>query len=241
MRTIALLAVCLVPALPVHGHPVDWFRKLTAASRQDGGSWLWGWAWAADGTVSVVDRSPPVVYPARPASFGAELSEPLLGYVIPLSSFTKPCPAANESVPPPFVPDPVQGCPDLCVSGPNQPERSETWIALVQRGGCPFVEKARQAQRLGAKAVVVGGDRQSPDALLNMYSESAYLPSHQCPVTDAIGAEDSSDVHIAATFIKYWDYAELSSLIASSNTSHSGLRTVSLLVSTEYSAWEWYS
>lgn len=241
MRTIALLAVCLVSALSAHAHPVDWFHRLTAVSRQDGGSWLWGWAWAADGTVSIVDRSPPRVYPARPASFGAELAEPLLGYVIPLSSFTMPCPATNESVPPPFVPDPVQGCPDLCVSGPNQPERSETWIALVQRGGCPFVEKARQAQRLGARAVVVGGDRQSPDALLNMYSESSYRPSRLCIVADVIVSEDSPDVHIAATFIKYWDYVELSSLIASSNTSHSGLRTVSLLVSTEYSAWEWYS
>lgn len=34
------------------------------------------------------------------------------------------------------------------------------------------MEKARQAQRLGAKAVVVGGDKDNPDALLNMYSES---------------------------------------------------------------------
>ncbi|KAJ3553980.1 hypothetical protein NM688_g3339 [Phlebia brevispora] len=167
---------------------------------------------------------PPVlVYPARPASFGTELSDPLLGYVIPLSSFTAPC-SGNNTSHFPFIPDPVQGCPDLCVSGPHQPERTEAWIALVQRGGCPFVEKARQAQTLGAKAVVVGGDKENPDALLNMYSE-----------------KDSSDVHIAATFIKYWDYAELLALIASSNTTHQGLKTVSLLLSTEYSAWEWYS
>jgi E3 ubiquitin-protein ligase RNF13 len=33
----------------------------------------------------------------------------------------------------------------------------------------------------------------------------------------------------------------LSTLIATSNTSHSGLRTLSLLITTEYSAWEWYS
>ena len=120
--------------------------------------------------MSIVDRSPPLTYPARPASFGKELTDPLLGYVIPLSAFTAACPDGNTSYP--FVPDPVQGCPDLCVDGTQQPEQSETWIALVQRGGCPFVDKARQAQRLGAKAVVVGGDRDSPDALLNMYSES---------------------------------------------------------------------
>ncbi|EKM51696.1 uncharacterized protein PHACADRAFT_127496 [Phanerochaete carnosa HHB-10118-sp] len=209
--------------LQANGHPIDWFRKLSTSARHDT-SWLWGWAWAADGTVSVVDRSPPLIYPARPASFGTELSDPLLGYVIPLSAFTSPCPVSNTSTSYPSMPDPVQGCPELCVDGPNQPERSETWIALVQRGGCPFVEKARQAQRLGAKAVVVGGDRENPNALLNMYSE-----------------QDPSDVTIAATYIKYWDYAELLALISASNTSHSGLRTVSLQLSTEYSAWEWYS
>ncbi|KAI0077852.1 hypothetical protein K474DRAFT_1576500, partial [Panus rudis PR-1116 ss-1] len=191
--------------------------------------WLWGWAWAADGTVSVVDRTPAITFPARPASFGLELVDPLLGYVIPLSSFTAPCPSSQQDISHTtffskrgWEADPVLGCPDLCVSGPNEP--AEKWIALVQRGGCPFVEKARMAQRLGASAVVVGGDRDNPDALLNMYSE-----------------RDASDIHIAATYIKYWDYVELSHMIATSNTSHNGLRTLSLLITTEYSAWEWYS
>ena len=54
-------------------------------------------------------------------------------------------------------------------------------------------------------------------------------------------AEDASDVKVAATFIRYSDYIELYSLIGTSNTSHNGLRTLSLLLSTETSAWEWYS
>ncbi|PSR78196.1 hypothetical protein PHLCEN_2v7528 [Hermanssonia centrifuga] len=165
--------VCTCLFSQVHGHPIDWFRKVASSSREDG-SWLWGWAWAADGSVSVVDRSPALVYPARPASFGIELSDSLLGYVIPLSSFTAPCSAGNNTSHYPFIPNPVQGCPDLCVDGPYKPDQFESWIALVQRGGCPFVEKARQAQKLGAKAIVVGGDRENPDALLNMYSESAF-------------------------------------------------------------------
>ncbi|KAH9931687.1 uncharacterized protein BXZ73DRAFT_47204 [Epithele typhae] len=208
-------------------HPVDWLRRFSPTPRDDGSGWLWGWVWAADGTVSVVDRSPPVTFPARPASFGAELTDPLLGYVIPLSSFSAPCPRDphNQTEPGrPFDPDPVLGCPDLCITGPHEPEDADTWIALVQRGGCPFVEKARQAQKLGAKAIVVGGDRDSPDALLNMFSET-----------------DASDVTIAATYIKYWDYLQLSSMIATSNTTHNGLKTLSLLINTEYSAWEWYS
>jgi hypothetical protein len=167
------LVLALLVVSKASAHPVDWLKRLTftPTNRQDG-SWLWGWAWAADGSVSVVDRSPSRMYPARPASFGTELTEPLLGYVIPLSAFTGPCPTENSTTHYPFKANPVQGCPNLCISGPSKPDPEERWIALVQRGGCPFVEKARQAQQLGARAVVVGGDRKNPDALLNMYSES---------------------------------------------------------------------
>lgn len=225
-----------------HLYPALWLRKFTLPNpigghNEEGSSWLFGWVWANDGTVSVVDKSPAVTFPARPASFGMELIDPLLGYVIPLSAFTGPCPPPNisQTYSPPvmlgkwaskwkFDADPVLGCPDLCANDSRRPDQEEKWIALVQRGGCPFVEKARQAQKLGASAIVVGGDRDNPDTLLTMYSE-----------------RDASDVNIAATYIKYWDYVELSSLIASSNTSHNGLRTLSLLITTEFSAWEWYS
>ncbi|KAH9980154.1 hypothetical protein BGW80DRAFT_1248434 [Lactifluus volemus] len=183
----------LILALALHAraHPFFSFRLDQ--------SWLWGWAWGTDTTVSVVDRSPPVIFLSRPAGFGADLSDPLLGYVIPLNAID-----------------------------PNIPERLEPWIALVQRGACQFVSKAREAQKLGAKAIVVGGEDPAisgkPDTLVNMFSP-----------------EDASDVTIAATYVKYSSYAELYSLIASSNTSQAGLKTVSLLISSEFSAWQWYS
>ncbi|KAF9483496.1 hypothetical protein BDN70DRAFT_799746 [Pholiota conissans] len=186
-------------------------------------AWLWGWAWGTESTVSVVDRSPVVSFPSRPAAFGAEINDPLLGYVIPLSSFTIPC--NNANITEELLPD-NSGCPDLCVAGDHHP--TETWIALVQRGRCEFVKKVREAQRLGAKAVVVGGEDPEisgfPDTLVNMYSP-----------------EDSSDIKIAATYIKYSDYLQLCTLISNSNTTHSGLHTLSLLITAEYSAWEWYS
>lgn len=173
-----LLLVVYLLAVPLaHAHTAAWLRRFAllrppgtgVGGGDEAGSWLWGWAWASDGTVSVVDRYPSITYPARPASFGMYLSDSILGHVIPLSAFTAPCSLNSSSTA--FDADPTFGCPDLCVSGEHRPDNAEKWIALVQRGGCPFVEKARQAQQLGATSVVVGGDKANPDALLNMYSE----------------------------------------------------------------------
>ncbi|KXN88098.1 hypothetical protein AN958_07557 [Leucoagaricus sp. SymC.cos] len=186
-------------------------------------TWLWGWAWGSESTVSIVDHTPVISYTSRPAAFGAEIDDPILGYVIPLSSFTVPC-ASNDTTNLGLPSN--TGCPILCTVGPHMP--TDTWIALVQRGDCEFVKKVREAQRLGAKAVVVGGDDPAisgyPDTLVNMYSP-----------------EDSSDIQIAATYIKFSDYIQLYTLIGSSNTTHSGLETLTLLITAEYSAWEWYS
>ncbi|KAJ7284161.1 hypothetical protein C8J57DRAFT_1294697 [Mycena rebaudengoi] len=213
----------LVPTVRVLAAPTEPSSlRVDALSMRSERSWLWGWAWGAESTVSVVDRSPMLSFASRPAAFGAEINDPILGYVIPLSSFTAKCPTNTSSpnanalsLPPNY-------------GLPEPPDPSETWIALVQRGGCEFVNKVREAQRLGARAVVVGGENPAltghPDALVNMYS-----------------LEDAADVKIPSTYITYLDYLHLSTLIAASNTSHSGLRTLSLLITAEYGAWEWYS
>ena len=187
------------------------FRLSQVRSQTSERSIFFSW-WGLDSSVSIVDRSPPVTFTARPASFGHELEEPLLGYVIPLDAFTVPCkevlddPESDSNTPrrsaegvgedfkdsngggappdgslvndrPTDTPDNL-GCPKVCVAGPYEPDSKEPWIALVQRGGCQFVDKAREAQRLGAKAIVVGGDNPeiygNPDILINMYSPGAY-------------------------------------------------------------------
>lgn len=47
-------------ASPVEIRPVSMFT--TKSER----TWLWGWAWGTESTVSVVDRSPVVSFPSRP-------------------------------------------------------------------------------------------------------------------------------------------------------------------------------
>lgn len=176
---LGLLSISIFFALvsQIQTSPVDFTQRLTFTGSKSEKSWLWGWAWGTESTVSIVDRSPILSFPSRPAAFGVELGDPLLGYVIPLSSFVMPCESNDSSISMP----PNLGCPKLCVYGP---EPTETWIALVQRGTCSFVSKVREAQRLGAKGVVVGGDNPevsgNPDALVNMYSPGTYFQSAAC-------------------------------------------------------------
>lgn len=247
-RNLTLVLLAFVSG--TYAHPFAWLHRPTASTQADRG-WLWAWTWGQDAMVSIVDRSPAVTFLSRPAAFGAELNDPLLGYVIPLNSFTTPCihgsdvTATSFNLPTTHL-SPNLGCPKLCILGDNIPEKGESWIALVQRGQCQFVDKAREAQRLGARAVVVGGDDPdlggNPDTLVNMYSPGAFISvAHTSARAHGMHTGDSSDVEIPATFVKYSDYVELSALIAASNTSHNGLKTLSLLVTSEFSAWQWYS
>lgn len=193
-----------------------------------------GWSWSQS-YLDVVDHEPVISFLSRPASFGPHITEPpgLPGYLISVSSLLSTCPPNNSSsLPlPPSNKDNLPenfACSPLC-TGPSvpQPNRiTENWIALVQRGQCPFVEKVRTAQTLGAKAVVVGGwepkdgDR---DDLLNMFSP-----------------EDASDITIPSTYVTYRSYAHLMSLIAASNTTTSGVQTISVILGAEES-WGWFS
>ncbi|KAF9508013.1 hypothetical protein BS47DRAFT_1373759 [Hydnum rufescens UP504] len=140
---------------------------------------------------------------SRPAAFGPRILTPpgLLGYVLPLSSFAFHCP----------------GEPD------RRPDRSETWVALVQRGECSFVDKVREAQKFGARGVIVGGSEDTTDGddLITMYSTTR-----------------SDDITIPSTYITHASYKSLMGLIQVSNTTISGLRTVSLLMGSE-EIWQW--
>lgn len=237
-------------------------------------SWLLGVLWGDDSTVSVVDRRPIVGFPARPAAFGP--ASDVLGYMIKVEDFSLPCgdevPKRNRTVgdilyddenedvyseyqdnhqageTSSWKADLHQGCAPICFDESKRPESAETWIALVMRGGCTFVEKVREAQRLGAKGVVVGGETFAQDThgdgLVQMYSLgmvlslSTHFPS--VLFTSSI-LDDSSDINIPSVYITHDSYLSLSSLIASSNTSTWGFKTVSAVITIDVTGWQWYS
>ncbi|KAF9285197.1 hypothetical protein BGZ68_004089 [Mortierella alpina] len=69
--------------------------------------------------------------------------------------------------------------------------QNTSWVALVERGGdCSFVDKVRNMQASGARAVIVGDNQKS--GLITMYAR-----------------EDTSDVLIPSVFITQNHYREL--------------------------------
>jgi hypothetical protein len=54
-------------------------------------------------------------------------------------------------------------------------------------------------------------------------------------------AFSGEDINITATYIKFSDYEQLNSLIEHSSTVHSGLRTVSLVISPDTPSGGWVS
>jgi E3 ubiquitin-protein ligase RNF13 len=75
------------------------------------------------------------------------------------------------------------------------------WIALVERGGCSFVQKTLVAQRMGASGIIVG-DNEKNSGLITMY-----------PPLDDNYEWKVDQITIPAVFVKQWTYRELVFLI----------------------------
>ncbi|GAA5943232.1 uncharacterized protein JCM15063_005301 [Sporobolomyces koalae] len=89
------------------------------------------------------------LHPSRPSAFGPHLfDKPLRGFLYPISLYTDSpygCSLPTSVNPVSSTSSSLEG-------------RDEDWIALIQRGDCPFSTKVRTAQELGAKAVVFGDE-----------------------------------------------------------------------------------
>ncbi|KAJ2781815.1 hypothetical protein GGI15_003114 [Coemansia interrupta] len=82
-----------------------------------------------------------------------------------------------------YEPDNIDGCSPLA----KHVDASESWIILIERGGCGFVEKVRNMQASGAAAVLVGD------------------PWYDLPIT-MYASGDTSDVHIPSSFVARSQY-----------------------------------
>ncbi|KZO99615.1 transferrin receptor ectodomain, apical domain-containing protein, partial [Calocera viscosa TUFC12733] len=178
---------------------------------ESGGGWLWGWGWTW--SESVITDNTTVTFSSRPAAFGLRIvnAPGLSGHLIPMSQLLPHCPSASFS------------CPPLCPHYPFPHLENEGWIALIQRGECSFVEKVREAQRLGAVGVVVGGhEKGRDDELITMYSPG-----------------DATDIGIPSCYITFESYTGLMKLWEkSNNTTPSGYKALDLLLG-EDEAWQW--
>ncbi|GAA5859846.1 hypothetical protein JCM1840_001762, partial [Sporobolomyces johnsonii] len=128
------------------------------------------------------------LHPSRPSSFGPHLvTEPLRGLLFPV---THASPASDSF-----------GCSAL-PSPPSPPIRARIpeggWIALVQRGHCPFSQKVRFAQAHGARAVVFGDEDESEGGIRGGHG----LLTPWSP-------DDTSDISIPSTFVSRASYLSL--------------------------------
>ncbi|GAA5989561.1 hypothetical protein JCM10908_000530 [Rhodotorula pacifica] len=159
----------------------EWFSEgefdyETSQSGLDGGT-LSSWSES-----SVYVERTNSLHPSRPSSFGPHiLDEPLRGYLFPIEFAS----AADS-----------YACSLSTATTSGTP--SEPWIALIQRGKCPFSEKVRFAQRLGAEAVVFGDQSETEGGISGGHG----LLTPWSP-------ENTDDIKIPSTFVSRASYLSL--------------------------------
>lgn len=119
-------------------------------------------------------------YPDWTAEFGPRVPEDGIPAILVPIEYLSPDRDSHGCRPLPSVP----------VFSGARGEGQLKWIALVERGGCGFVDKVRAMQASGASAVVIGDDRKG--GLLRMFASG-----------------DASDVTIPSAFVMQWEYREL--------------------------------
>lgn len=180
-RTATLLGNLLLGLFGIDDG-AEWFSEgdfdyETSQSGLDGGT-LSSWSES-----SVYVERTNSLHPSRPSSFGPHiLDEPLRGYLYPVeyASATDAYACSSTAV----APVPVT---------PAAP-----WIALIQRGKCPFSEKVRFAQHHGAEAVVFGDQSEGEGGIAGGHG----LLTPWSP-------ENTDDIKIPSTFVSRASYLSL--------------------------------
>lgn len=132
------------------------------------------------------------LYPDRTAGFGPSFPmQGMSGFMIPIEFLSPNDPWGCQ----PLTVDnlPRNGSPaleKLLQQLKGGTENPIPWIALVERGKCPFIDKVRSMQASGAICTIVGDNQKG--GLLRMYAGG-----------------DTSDVRIPSVFIMQWEYRDL--------------------------------
>ncbi|KNZ52468.1 uncharacterized protein VP01_3562g1 [Puccinia sorghi] len=163
------------------------------------------------------------IHASRPASFGPHFSNPdgQPMNLIPIEFYLNPRTTINTEIH--SLPKRL-GCPptsDQPSSHPPSPHPQD-WIALIERGACPFIEKVRYAQHLGAAAVIVGDWQQSPSSAFHPHHPLSLTPIFSQPSKSSnnhfgfnsglltmYAPGDTSDVTIPSVFIARDSYLSL--------------------------------
>ncbi|GAA5954779.1 hypothetical protein JCM3765_007773 [Sporobolomyces pararoseus] len=115
-----------------------------------GGGGLRGNGLSSWGESSLYVERTQSLHPSRPSAFGPHLLEkPLRGFLYPISLYASSSYGCS-------LPTDIDSIPRQVTNDNGGKDGEEEWIALVQRGECPFSNKVRIAQELGASAVVFG-------------------------------------------------------------------------------------
>lgn len=157
--------------------------------------------------VPTVDQS----YVARPAAFGPSRVDEfgLWGTLQPIRAVLDADLAERTG---------NTGCLDMSATSMVKRRTKTAWIALIERGGCPFEVKVRAAQQLGAVAAVVGDERpRSSDAdssygLLSTVGLQPWDDEYDTPNGQPITMfpdGDASDIRIPSCFVIRSTYDEL--------------------------------
>ncbi|GAA5909438.1 hypothetical protein JCM6882_002644 [Rhodosporidiobolus microsporus] len=173
----------------------EWFDS--GEERSEGleggaGAALTGWSES-----SVYVERTDALYPSRPSSFGPHLvSAPLRGFLFPITSLVPSSDsyACSTAAPANLSPRSSSSSSAPAFAHPVP----EDWIALVQRGKCPFSDKVRVAQEWGAKGVVFGDMEESEGGI----GGGKGLLTPWSP-------DDTADIEIPSLFVSRASYLSL--------------------------------
>ncbi|SCZ96522.1 BZ3500_MvSof-1268-A1-R1_Chr8-2g10261 [Microbotryum saponariae] len=167
-------------------------------------------AWSNWSESAVFVEATQAMYASRPASFGPHiLLEPLQSYLYPITAFADTdMRACNLS----STPDDSSSLRKY----PTPPRQG--WIALIERGGCPFSNKVRFAQERNAAAVVFGdsstqeGGVSGGFGLLTPWSPGKHNDHDKIsPLHELMSCltDDTHDIRIPSTFVSRASYLSI--------------------------------